>query len=307
MSSQALSAAALQSVFFVAGPTAVGKTAVALALAEACGGEIVGADAFQVYQGLDILTAKPTAGERTRVPHHLVGTVPLSEPYNAGRYLEEARAAVEEIRARGRIAIIAGGTGLYLRALTRGLADLPPASPGLRAELAALPLPDLVARLQSLDPQAAAAVDLHNPRRVQRAVEVCLTAGRPFSSFRGEWEQEVPFRGVFLERDRDELYERIDRRAAALLDEGALDEVRAVLAAGGIGSTASQVIGWAELTAHLRGELSRGDAMAAIQQATRRYAKRQLTWFRREPMLTPVSLSRPGGLETALELLRAGW
>lgn len=302
-----MSIAALKHLFFIAGPTAVGKTDVALAVADACGGEIVGADAFQVYQGLDRLTAKPSAEELSRVPHHLVGTIPLCESFNAGRYLELAHAALAAIRSRGRPAIVVGGTGLYLRALTHGLADLPATPPELRAELAATPLPTLLERLQALDPQSAATVDLRNPRRVQRALEVCLTTGRPFSSFRQEWEREVPFHGVRLERDREELYERIDRRAAALFEEGgALEEVRAAMNAGEISPTARQVIGWNDITAYLRGELSREQACASIQQATRHYAKRQLTWFRREPRLVPVSLSREEGLAAVVERALAG-
>lgn len=296
---------AFQGAFFLAGPTAVGKTAVAIELAEAFGAEIIGADAFQVYRGLDLLTAKPTQAEMARVPHHLVGVVPLSESFNAGRYRELALAALDEVRGRGHVAIVVGGTGMYLRALTRGLADLPPAPPELRAELAANPLPRLLERLRELDPEAATTIDVQNPRRVQRAVEVCLMTGRPFSEFRREWEREVPFQGVLLERDREELYERIDLRAAALFENGAVEEVRTALASGEASPTARQVIGWREIEAFLRGELSRADAIAAIAQATRRYAKRQQTWFRREPMLTPVSLSRPDGIEAVFEKARA--
>ncbi len=295
----------LKGAFFLAGPTAVGKTAVALELAEALGAEIIGADAFQVYQGLDCLTAKPTPEELARVPHHLVGTVPLSETFNVGRYLELARAALESVRGRGRPAIVVGGTGMYLRALTRGLAELPPTPPELREELIATPLPALVERLRGLDPEGARTLDLLNPRRVQRALEICLITGQPFSEFRREWEREIPFHGVLLDRERGELYERIDRRAAALFEAGgAVEEVRAALASGNVSPTARQVIGWNEIEAYLRGELSREDAIAAISLATRHYAKKQLTWFRREPMLKPVSLSRPDGLELVLEQAR---
>jgi len=285
--------------FFIAGPTAVGKTAVALALAEARGGEIVGMDAFQIYTGLDTLTAKPTPQEQARVPHHLVGIVPLTQKLNVARYVELAQAAIADIQSRGKRPIVVGGTGLYLRALTRGLAELPPVPPELRAELAATPLPELLARLNTLDPAAAKSIDTRNPRRVQRAVEICLTTGRPFSSFRQEWERETTFCGVLLERDREELYARINARAATLFEEAALEEVRAAQAAG-IGPTARQVIGWNEITAFLRGETPRETAITSVQQTTRHYAKRQITWFRREPCLTPVSLSQPGSLEEVL-------
>lgn len=300
MANDALSLA-LQGSFFLAGPTAVGKTDVALAVAEACNGEIVGADAFQVYQGLDLLTAKPSPEALARVPHHLVGTVPLSEAFNVARYLELALDAVADIRSRGRLPVIVGGTGLYLRALTRGLSDIPPGSPELREKLGATPLPELLGQLEILDPAAAAIIDTKNPRRVIRAVEVCLVTGKPFSSFRQEWETLPTFLGVLLERTREELNERINRRTETMFAEGVVEEVRAALAAGGIGSTAEQVIGWREITALLRGEITQSDCIAAIQQTTRRYAKRQITWFRREPMLVPVSLQSAAALPSIIE------
>ena len=293
--------ATAQSAFFLAGPTAVGKTEAALAVAEACNGEILGADAFQVYRGLDILTAKPSPEALARVPHHLIGSVPLAESFNVARYLAAAQNALADIHRRGRLPIVVGGTGLYLRALTRGLSDIPPASPELRAELAATPLPLLLERLQTLDPAAAATIDAQNPRRVVRALEVCLATGKPFSSFRQEWERQPHFHGVLLERTREELYERIERRTHAMFAEGVVEEVRAALAAGEVGSTAQQVIGWREITALLRGELSQAEAIASIQQATRRYAKRQRTWFQREPMLIPLALSGAGDMTPLIQ------
>jgi len=294
---------AVHGAFFLAGPTAVGKTDVALAVAEACNGEIVGADAFQVYRGLDILTAKPSAAALARVPHHLVGTVSLNEEFNVGRYLEAALAAIMDIRQRGKLPIVAGGTGLYIRALTRGLSDVPPGNPELRAELSAIPLPELLARLEALDPEAVAVIDIKNPRRVLRALEVCIVTGKPFSSFRQEWQTQPFFHGVLLERSREELYERIDRRTVAMFEEGVVEEVRAALTAGRVSATAEQVIGWGEISALLRGELSQAEAIAAIQQTTRRYAKRQLTWFRREPFLTPVDVT--GGSDILAIIERA--
>jgi len=281
----------LSSTLFLAGPTAVGKTAVALAVAEACNGEIVGADAFQVYHGLDLLTAKPSREELARAPHHLIGVVPLSESFNVARYLESAQRAIEEIRSRGRLPIVVGGTGLYLRALTRGLADAPPADSALRDELAATPLPRLLEQLDALDPAAGAAVDRNNPRRVIRALEVVLLTGRPFASFRQEWREAPAFHGFLLERTRDDLYERIDRRTAAMFERGVVEEVREAIDAGNIGDTARQVLGWTQIGALIRGEIGHAECVAALQQATRNYAKRQLTWFRREPMFKPISLN----------------
>jgi tRNA dimethylallyltransferase len=294
---------AAQDAFFLAGPTAVGKTSVALALAEACGGEIVGADAFQLYQGLDLLTAKPSPAELARVPHHLVGTVPLSDSFNVGRYQQAALKAIAEIRTRGRLPIVTGGTGLYLRALTRGLAEIPSGSPELRAQLASTPLPELIERLTALDPNAD--IDFKNPRRVQRALEVCLVTGQPFSSFRREWAVQPPFHGVLLERPREQLYARIEARTHEMFAQGVVEEVRETLAGGGIGPTAEQVIGWREITALLRGEISQTQCIAAIQQATRRYAKRQQTWFGREPGFRRVSLEADFDLGPILECAAA--
>ncbi len=289
--------------FFIAGPTAVGKTSVAVAVAEACGGEIVGADAFQIYAGLDWLTAKPSPEELARVPHHLVGIAPLGEPYNVARYLEAALAAIAGILARGKLPVVAGGTGLYLRALTRGLSDAPPSSPELRDTLTATPLPELVARLASLDPAAAATIDLKNPRRVVRALEVVILSGKPFASFRQEWERSPEFAGVLLERPREELNRRIDERVVAMFRQGVVQEVADAAAANE--KAECEAIGWNEIRALLRGEMRETDCIAAIQQATRQYAKRQMTWFRKEPMFVPVALGADAdGAARTLELAK---
>ena len=290
-----------QHCFVLAGPTAVGKTEVAVAVAEACQGEIIGADAFQVYRGLDVLTAKPSPETLAQVPHYLVGTVPLSENFNVARYLETALRIIGEIRNRGRLPIVVGGTGLYLRALTRGLADSPPSDPALRAELEQAPLSELLARLEALDPAAAANVDRKNPRRVLRALEVVALSGKPFSTFRQEWSETPPIHGFLLERDREDLYARIDRRTVAMFDQGVVQEVREAIDAGGVGATAEQVLGWRQIGALLRGELTRAECIASLQQATRNYAKRQLTWFRREPMLRSVSLTAATDITPILE------
>ena len=287
--------------FIIAGPTAVGKSDLAVAVAEHCGGEIVGADAFQIYRGLEILTAQPSAELRARVPHHLVGEIPLTQPFDVAQYLHAARQRIAEIRARGRVPIVTGGTGLYLRALTRGLADLPGADARLRAELDAQPLADLQQRLAELDPIAAAQIDLKNPRRVIRALEVCLLTGRPFSSFREQWTA-TPHgaRGVVLTLDRETLNARIGQRTAAMFANGVIEEVRA---AGAAGPTASQTLGFREIRALLDGQLDEAACIAAIRHATRRYAKRQMTWFRRETALEPVDPARLGDVTALAESL----
>lgn len=275
--------------FLILGATATGKSDFAGAVAERCDGEIVSADAFQVYAGLDILTAKPSAELRARVPHHLIGEVPLTEPWDVARWVDAARIRVAEIHGRGRMAIIVGGTGLYIRALTRGLAELPPASPSLRAELESQPLTELQRRLAKLDPESAGRIDLQNPRRVIRAIEVCVLTGRAFSSFREQW-SDTPsgWRGIVLTRDREELYARIDSRTRQMFTDGVVEEVRTI---GELGDTASQTLGLREIRAHLAGDLTQSECAAAIQQATRRYAKRQMTWFRREADFRNVNIS----------------
>ncbi|MCE9609947.1 MAG: tRNA (adenosine(37)-N6)-dimethylallyltransferase MiaA [Chthoniobacter sp.] len=274
--------------FIIAGPTAVGKSAVAAAVAERCGGEIVGADAFQIYRELPVLTAQPSAEMRSRIPHHLVGEVAVAESFDVARYLRAATERIAEIHARGRMPIVTGGTGLYLRALTRGLADLPGADVRLRADLASQSPAELQRRLAELDPAGAAQIDLQNPRRVIRALEVCLLTGRPFSSFRAEWAGTPSgSRGVVLTLDRAALHARIAARTAAMFADSVVEEVRAATDAG---PTASQTLGFHEIRAHLAGQMNRADCIAAIQLATRRYAKRQMTWFRRETELAMVDI-----------------
>jgi len=263
--------------FFLLGPTAVGKSALAVEFAERVGGEIVGADALQIYAGLDILSAKPPPELRARVPHHLIGEVPLTAPFDVAQWLARARERIATIAARGRVPVVCGGTGLYVRALTHGLAPLPGADATLRASLEKEPLPALAERLLALDP--ASTVDIRNSRRVIRALEVCLLTGRPFSSFRTEWSGDAAPRGFIVKRARDELHAAIHARTEAMFAAGVVEEVAA---AGEVGPTAAQMLGFAEIRAHLAGKITRSECIESIALATRQYAKRQLTWFRRE-------------------------
>ena len=212
---------------FLSGPTAAGKTGIALQVAERCNGEIIGADAFQVYQGLDALTAMPSREERHRVRHHLIDFVPPGESFDVAQNLEAATRCADEIASRGKFPIFTGGTGLYIRALTHGLSDLPKADATIRAELEATGLEDLQKRYASLDPEGAKKIDLKNKRRLVRAIEVCLLTGKPFSSFRAEWEAPPQSAaGFFLRRDRDDLHDRINRRVVEMFRNGAVEEVR---------------------------------------------------------------------------------
>ena len=272
----------------IAGPTAVGKTALAVALAQSIDAEIISADAMQIYRGLEILSAAPASEERAQVPHHLVGVLDASERCDAARWLAMAEAAMTTIHARGKTAILCGGTGLYFRAYTHGLATMPPHDPAIRAQLETLPLPDLQVRYAQLDPDGALRIDLNNPRRLIRAIEVSELSGKPFSSFLRET---IPLRtppAFFLTREKNDLYRRIDARVETMFKQGLEDEVRHLQ---NPGDTANQAIGLADIQLLLAGKQDRSSAISSMQQATRRYAKRQLTWFRRETQFQPLNLS----------------
>lgn len=288
--------AASQDPFFIVGPTAVGKSRVAIEFAARVGGEIIGADAFQVYAGLDLLSAKPAAGLRSLVPHHLIGEVPPAASFDVGQWLPLARSRVAEISARGSVPIVCGGTGLYTRALACGLAPLPPADPMLRASLEKEPIQDLAARLRALDPDST--VDMRNPRRVIRALEVCILTGRPFSSFRTEWTGGDSPGGVVLTLPLPQLDAAIHARTEAMFAAGVIDEVAA---APHTGPTASQMIGLAQIRDHLAGKMTRSQCMEAIALATRQYARRQLKWFRRERGLAWIDLAATPDPVTAVE------
>jgi len=278
----------LKGVFFIVGPTATGKSEIAADVATKLGAEVVNADAFQIYRGLDLLSAKPETVTLAKVPHHLIGTMPILDKMSAAKFRERASAAISEIHSRGKLPIVVGGSGLYIKALTHGLSSAPAADPDLRARLNELSLHDLQTKLQGLDPEAASKIDLKNRRRLVRAIEVCLLSEQKTSGQRKEWESEVGINGVFVFRERDEIYERINRRVEAMFEAGVIEEVRN---AGAMSETASKMIGLREIREVLDGKMSILQCVAAIQQATRRYAKRQLTWFRRQTNFQPLNLS----------------
>jgi len=293
----------------IAGPSGAGKTDLSLRLAEVLDAEIVGADAFQIYAGLPILTAQPLDAARKLIPHHLIGSVDPSEAYDAGRYLGEAMPAIHDIVARGKRPIVVGGTGLYFKALLGGLQELPTGDHVLRAELQALPLPELVARLQALDPAATSSLDLANRRRVARALEIVLMTGKPLAASRtGKTPQPIGITSLLITRDREELNTRIEANVRAMFDRGVEDEV-ASLPEEAVGPTASMTLGLREIRALLRAEISRDDAITAISSATRRYAKRQMTWFNGQHDFPELNLSLFINSETsfseALRLLKS--
>jgi tRNA dimethylallyltransferase len=290
----------MKSVFFIVGPTATGKSEIAAEIGCQLDTEIISADAFQIYRGLDRLTAKPEKTTLAKAPHHLLSAVPLSEEMNVEKFRAAAVEVIRDIHARGKHAIVAGGSGLYLKALTHGLSQLPGANRELREELAQATVEELFARLRELDPDGAERIDRKNKQRLVRAVEVCLLSGRPFSAQRTEWgnTRSAP-NGVFVFRKRAELYARIDRRVEKMFAEGVVEEVRGMH---DLGSTAEKALGLREIRALLAGEISETQCIAIIQQATRRYAKRQLTWFQHQDNFEPLNLSLHGYSE-AIELI----
>jgi tRNA dimethylallyltransferase len=279
-------------LFFVCGPTASGKSARALEIARQLDGEIVNADAFQLYRGVEVLTAAPSAAERVGIPHHLYGLLSPSDPVDAMAYLRLVVPVIDELLARGKTPVLTGGSGLYLKFLSHGPSPLPPGDPTLRAELDAQPLESIVAQHRELDPVEAARTDLQNRRYVSRALEVCLLAGVPCSTLRDDWEaatatRAAMLRGIVLHRPRPELHERIARRTRLMLDGGAVEEVAAL---GDIAPGLEKAIGLREIRQLLAGELDRPACEDLINAATRQYAKRQDTWFRRESWLKPLAL-----------------
>ncbi|MCU1372914.1 MAG: miaA [Actinomycetia bacterium] len=266
----------------VVGPTASGKSALALELARAAGDvELVSADAMQVYRGMDIGTAKPSAAERAEVAHHLIDVAEPADDFSLARFVELGRAAIADIDARGRRSLIVGGTGLYVRGLVDEL-EVPGQFPDVRAALDADPDTEgLHRRLAGLDPLAASRMEPTNRRRVVRALEVTLGAGRPFSSFGPGLDAYPPVSTalVGLHVPLDELDRRIAARVDAMLEAGFLDEVRAL---GPPSRTARQALGYRELLEHLEAGVPLADAVDRIKLRTRQFARRQLRWFRRD-------------------------
>lgn len=272
--------------WFLSGPTASGKSALAIPLARRLGAEIVSVDSMAVYRGLDIGTAKPTAAQRAAVPHHVVDVVSAAEPYSVARWLEDASRAVADCRSRGRGILFVGGTPLYLRALRDGLAPLPPADPDVRRRLTAeagrAGSASLHATLAKLDPPTAARIHPRDAKRIIRALEVVEATGRPLSAaLVPAPDPAFESRVMVVDLPRAALHERIDRRVERMFAEGLVEETRAALAEpGGIGPTARQAAGYTEAIELIEGRIGMADAILRTQRRTRQLAKRQLTWLR---------------------------
>lgn len=302
-------------VLCIAGPTATGKTALAVRLAKELGGEVISMDSMQVYRRMDIGTAKPGLDERAGIPHHLIDIVEPTEPFTVAQYAAQAVHTAREVFARGRLPILSGGTGFYLRALTHGLSlGGVPSDPVLRERLKAeATTPDgrraLHERLRQIDPKAAARLHENDVQRVSRAVEVFTLTGKPISMQEKQTE-DCPFNlcliGTTMERGH--LYERINARVDAMMAQGLLREVKALLGAGVPPSAqAMQGIGYKELAAVALSGAPLHDAVTAVKQNTRHYAKRQWTWFRAEPRFTWLDMENTASEAQALRLGEAFW
>lgn len=281
----------------ILGPTASGKSSVAMAVARAHSDvELVSIDSMQVYRGMDIGTAKPTTEEQAEVPHHLIDLSDPADDFDVSMFQDAWRSVAADIAARGATPILVGGTGLYLRSVIDAL-ELPGRYPEVRAELDARSneLPALYEELVRLDPLAASRMDANNDRRLLRALEVTIGSGRPFSSFGPGMEDypDVPFRLLGLRLNREPMIERINARYEIQMEQGFLDEVRS-LAAQGIGRTARQALGYRELLSHIEDEVPLAEALETARVRTRRFARRQMKWFDRDPRIEWVDLDSAG-------------
>ena len=321
----------------LAGPTAVGKSDVALLLAEQLNGEIVSVDSMQVYRGLDIGTAKPSAEERLRVPHHLIDEVDLAEPFDAARFLELARRAVAEIQSRNRLPILCGGTGLYFKAYVDGLGGAPPSDERLRSELETTPPGELLRELAERDPVTFESIDRLNLRRVIRAVEVIRLTGKPFAAQRAGWGERPrepegagtsgprlrgaeaaavaqaggrsphqPVHAFGLMRGQSDLRSRINDRVDAMFERGLVAETADLLKRGlGENRTAMQALGYRQVVEHLREGRPLPETIELVKIRTRQFAKRQMTWFKRQLRLEWVEWTPEASPASVAALVRA--
>ncbi|HEY6229437.1 MAG TPA: tRNA (adenosine(37)-N6)-dimethylallyltransferase MiaA [Verrucomicrobiae bacterium] len=281
-------------LILLAGPTAVGKSEIALCLAEKLNGEIVSVDSMQVYRGLDVGAAKPTPNERERIRHHLIDLVDLTHSFDAAQFARLAHSAVNEIRARGRVPILCGGTGFYFKVFLHGIGEAPPAAATLRSQLEATPLSELLAELAANDPKTFERIDKQNPRRVIRAVEVLRLTGKPCSEQRASWTTRMAQPGdtistallthlfIGLSRSSADLQRRINQRVDKMFANGLVAETEKLLQQGlAENQTAMQALGYRQVVEHLRGIHSLPATIELVKIRTRQFAKRQMTWFKK--------------------------
>ena len=283
----------MEQAIYVCGPTASGKSSLAIELACLLDGEIVNADAYQLYRGLEIISAAPDASELICAPHCLYGVLEQEELCDAMQFRKMALTAIAEIQSRGKLPIITGGSGLYLKFLSHGPSPVPTGDEALREQLALESDDALVARLCEIDPEGAELTNLKNRRYVMRALEICLLSGRKMSELKNDWKHksdaiEKNLRGVYLQWDKDLLRDRINRRVDIMLELGAIEEVAALK---NPSATCEKAIGIPQIKSYLAGEIDLTECKERIAAATRQYAKRQRTWFSKENWLTPCPIN----------------
>jgi len=319
----------MNKVIILLGPTGVGKTEVSILLAKALDTEIISADSMQIYRGMDIGTAKPSEEQRMDIRHHMIGVVSPSEPYSAGRYIEDVTPVIDELHRKGKIPVIAGGTGLYIKAMTRGIFSGPSADWKLREELASLEEGQsgaLYSYLQELDPEAASKVMPADTRRIIRALEVFLKTKKGISEFHQKLTTPLPYEfiKIGLRRERKELYKMIEKRVDKMIDEGLVEEVKKLtslvlnsklsprrVAEGdqtpngldrpNFGLSCMQAIGYKEIVMYINGEIPLEEAIRLIKRNTKRYAKRQFTWFKKEENILWIDIT---GIQDVNEILK---
>ena len=272
---------------YIAGPTAAGKSSIAVEIAQTLGGEIISVDSMQVYRRMDKGTAKPTTTERASVPHHLIDIIEPSEDFDAARFVER----VEEVLRRKKRVILCGGTGLYFKALLEGLGEAPGANERVRAELEAMDSAALLAELEKNDPETFGKIDRQNRRRLVRAVEVIRLTGKPFSAQRAEWTGQAPPHYFILQRAPEDLRQRIDTRVDQMFVDGLVAETEALLPDLQNNRTAQQALGYKQVIEHLRGERDLPATIALVKSRTWQFARRQQTWFRKMHGAIPVGVS----------------
>ncbi|WP_456418964.1 tRNA (adenosine(37)-N6)-dimethylallyltransferase MiaA [Thermovibrio sp.] len=275
----------------ITGPTATGKTDFSIKLAREIGGEVISADSMQVYRGLDVGTDKVSPEIRREIPHYLIDVVEPTEKFSVADFVREADRAIEEIRKKGKYPIVVGGTGFYIKALLYGLPQTPPSDEKLREELKELSSEELYREVKKISPEYAEKVGISDRKRLIRALEVYRLTGKPITEFK-VWREEprYPFLGYFLYRNRSELYRRIEDRVESQVRRGLVEEARRILALGG-DLTALQALGYKEMAGYLRGEVGLEEAKKLLKRRTKEFAKRQFTWFRKEPRFKWVNLS----------------
>jgi len=294
-----------KTLIVIVGPTAVGKTALCVDIAKRLGTQVVSADSRQFYKEMNIGTAKPTAKEMDDIPHHLVNNLSIEEPYDVGKYEKDALQIIQRLFKNNDHVILAGGSGLYVNAICKGLDEMPAIPNELRNELnnwyAEEGLLPLQTKLKSLDPKYYELVDLNNPQRIIRALEVCIASGKTYSSFRKSQAINRPFNiiKIGLQREREELYSRIDQRMDEMIADGLFEEVELLLPHQS--KNALQTVGYKEIFEFMRGSYDKPEAVRLLKRNSRRYAKRQFTWFRKDDNITWF---HPNEVENILKYIR---